>query len=41
MALDKVNDLGLSKNINEKSATDAIAGKLKGIIIFKIIPNQF
>ena len=48
MALDKVKDLGLSKNIKEKrnsfhaiiktyKATDAIAGKLNGIIIFKLI----
>ena len=48
IALDKVNELGLSKNIKENKnsfhaiiktykATEAIAGKLKGIIILIII----
>jgi hypothetical protein len=46
-----VKELGLSKNIKENknsfqaiintyNATDEIAGILKGIIIFVIIPNQ-
>ena len=52
IALDNVNELGLSKNISENknsfqaiintyNATDAIAGKLKGKMILTIIPNQF
>ena len=52
IALDKVNDFGLSKNIKENKnsfqaiiktyrATDEMAGILNGIIILKITPNQF
>ena len=52
IALESVNELGLSKNISENknsfqaiintyNATEAIAGKLKGKMILTIIPNQF
>ena len=52
IALDKVNEFGLSKNINENKnsfhaiiktykATEEIAGILNGKIIFIIMPNQF
>ena len=52
IALDNVNVFGLSKNIRENknsfqaiintyNDTEAIAGKLRGIIILIIIPNQF
>ena len=51
MALERVKELGLSRNIKENKnsfqaiintykATEEIAGILNGIIILEIIPNQ-